>query len=85
MDSVQLVDEKIQLPKEMNDVRKLVVELVKDLMAKKELTAVAAENLPLLYAAFDGMNLLPAEAKDPHAIDLGAILAADLLKVLLGK
>lgn len=82
---VQMVEEKVQLPKEMNDVRVLLVELVKDVKAKKSPMAIASENLPLLIAAGDGMDKLAAEAKSAAAVDLAALLAADITKILLGK
>lgn len=82
---VQHVEQVVKLPKEMQDVRVLVVELVKDIKAKKSPMEIAGENLPLLIAAAEGMDKLGAEAKDAAAIDLGALLAADISKVLLGK
>lgn len=82
---VELVQETVSLPKEINDVRKLVVELVKDLKAKKDISLIAAENFPLLMSAFDGFDKLGEELKSPAAVKAGALLAGDLAEVFLSK
>lgn len=82
---IQKVAVTIQVPKEMNDVKVLVVELIKDIKAKKSPGELVAENIPGLMAAMDGMDKLGAEAQDAAAYDLAGLLAAELAKVLTGK
>jgi hypothetical protein len=82
---VQKVAVTVQVPKEMNDVKNLVVELIRDIKAKKTPGELVAENIPGLMSAMDGMDKLGAEAQDAAAYDLAALLAADIAKILTGK
>ena len=51
----------IQYAKELDDVMSLVVNLVADIKAKKDVSAIASENLPLLVKAIEGINAIPQE------------------------
>lgn len=81
--AIELVKEEIQVPKEMQDVRKFLVGLVEDIKAKKDVSLIAAENLPTLMIAIEGFSQLGEEAKDEHAPMLFGLLAADLAKVFM--
>lgn len=54
----------IEFNKETDDVMVLVIELVKDIKAKKPLAQLGAENLANLMTAIQGVDQIPAEAKD---------------------
>lgn len=75
----------IEYAKEIDDVMYFVIELVKDLKAKKAISEVAAENLANLMSALSGMDGLDEEMKS-KAIALSTIgyrsgeLAAALLE-----
>jgi hypothetical protein len=79
--------EKIELevPKEMNDVRKFIVQLIVDIKAKKPLADLVAGSLPGLIASVDGYDQLDDEAKTKEAFNLYGLLASDMAKALSGK
>jgi hypothetical protein len=79
---MNLVKVEIDVPKEMLDVKTFLVELVADIKAKKNVGAIASENLPNLVAAIDGFSALGEEAKSEQANNLYGLLVADLIKVL---
>lgn len=54
----------IEYAKELDDVMVLVVELVKDIKAKKDVAALAAENLPNLMNAIGGLDQIGDEFKN---------------------
>lgn len=58
-----LVPVTVQVPKELNDVRVALVELIKDVKAKKDVGLIAAENLSLLLQAIAGADQIPDEVK----------------------
>lgn len=80
-----MVDVTISVPKELNDVRILIVELVKDLKAGKDFTAISAENLGNLMTALQGVDVIPDEVKGPGVAHLVGLLAGDLGEVFLAK
>lgn len=82
---MQKIDVTVQVPKEMNDVKNLVVELIKDVKAKKSPGELVGENIPGLMAAMDGMDQLGEEAKDAAAFTLAGLLAAELAQIFTGK
>ncbi len=59
-----IVKKEIDYAKELGDCMVLVVELVKDIKAKKSLSEIAGENLANLIAAIDGIDGASAEMKD---------------------
>ncbi|MBK7490899.1 MAG: hypothetical protein IPI17_02035 [Nitrosomonas sp.] len=82
---MEVVKKEIELPKELSEVATFVVELLKDIMAKKDVATISAENLPLLMAAVNGFDAMKDELKDEKVFDLAALLAADIAKVLKKK
>jgi predicted ArsR family transcriptional regulator len=54
----------IEFSKELDDVLVLVIELVKDIKAKKSVAQIGAENIPNLMAAIGNVDQIPAEAKN---------------------
>jgi hypothetical protein len=58
----------VEYAKELDDALALVVELVKDLKAKKSVTEIAAENLPNLMSAFAGIEQVGAELAANKAV-----------------
>lgn len=79
---MELVKLEIEVPKEMNDVRLFLVQLVNDIVAKKGVTEIIASSLPSLITAVDGFQKLSEEAKAKEAYNLYGLLAADLAKSL---
>jgi len=63
-----LVKKEVEIAKEADDVLALVVELVKDLKAGKDIAAIGAENLPLLLQAVAGLDQVGAELADKQAV-----------------
>ena len=63
----------VEYAKEVDDVLKLVVELVADLRAKKSISDVAAENLPGLMEALNGMDQVDDELKESRKVVLETV------------
>lgn len=81
---METVKKEINVPKELNDVGVFVVELIKDIKAKKGVTLIIGENLTNLMTAVEGFDKLGAEAKSAESFDFYALLAADIGKALKG-
>lgn len=82
---MEFVKKELEVPKELNDVATLLVAMIEDMVAKKDLGAIAAENLPLLMTAIQGYELIQEELKDEKVYNVAAILVADIMKVLKKK
>lgn len=82
---VSYTQQTLDLPKELNDIRLCIVELVADIKAKKDLTVIVAETVPNLIRAVEGFDALDAETKDAAALNVGALLLTDLAKLFLPK
>lgn len=82
---MEFIKKELEVPKELNDVAVLVVALIEDIMLKKDLAVIAAENLPLLMAAIQGFEAMQEEIKDDKAYNVAALLVSDLMKVLKKK
>lgn len=82
---MNVVKKEVELPKELSELSTLVVELLKDIVAKKGVTAISAENLPLLMTAVQGFDLMDEELKDDKVYDLAALMVSDIIKVLKKK
>lgn len=63
---VASVKVEIEVGKESKDVVDLVADLIEDIKAKKDVSAIAAENLPGLMKAIEGFDQLDDEAKSKH-------------------
>ena len=82
---MEVVKKEIEVPKELNEVCVFVVELLKDIVAKKSVTDISAENLPNLMAAVNGFEAMKEELKDDKVFDLAALMVADIVKVFKKK
>lgn len=82
---MQLVKKEVELPKELSEVAIFVVEILKDIMAKKDIAAISAENLPNLMAAVQGFENMAEELKDEKVFDVAALMVSDIIKVLKKK
>lgn len=84
---VQLVDESIKCPKELNDVRKALVGIVEDVKAKKDLVVIAGENLQALSDAIAGLEKVGEEFKDalPESLLCLGLLTSEVAGILLKK
>lgn len=73
--------------KELSDVMDLLVGLVDDIKAKKSISEIGAENLPLLMAAVDGLGSLDDEFLGDRKVALQTIGSklGDLVDVFLPK
>lgn len=85
MDQIEFTEQVVRLPKESQDVRVLLVELIKDIKEKKPIAQIASENLENLMKAVEGFEKIPNEVKDESFYDLSALMASDIAKVLSGK
>lgn len=81
-----LVDVTVKVPKEFNDVRVALVELVKDVKAGKDVGTIAAENLPTLLAAIAGADQIPTEFREELAKSTAAagLLGGEVVGAFLG-
>lgn len=80
-----LVKVEREVPKEMKDVADLLVQLIRDIKAKKGLAEIAAGALPGLMASIEGFDQLDDEAKLGEAYNLYGLLVADIARALAGK
>lgn len=79
-----MIKKEVEVSKDLSEVGDLVVELIADLKAKKELSLVMAENMPLLLKAIEGFDQALVEAKDAKAsAKYVGILAGQLAEVLM--
>jgi len=77
-----LVKVELEVPKEMNDIRLFIAQLLLDIKAKKPVTEIMAGSLGGLMAAIEGWDQLDEEAKLKEAFNLYGLLAADIAKAL---
>ena len=81
---MELVKKEVELPKESVEAMELVLSLVKGIKAKKDVTALVAENLQPLMLAIQGAEQIPAELKDNKmAIKLAGFYVGELASELL--
>lgn len=59
-----LVQVSVSVPKELSEVANLIVELVKDVKAGKDISKIGEENLSNLLKAIEGVDQIPQEVKD---------------------
>lgn len=83
---VQLVPVTIQAPKELNDVRVALIQVVKDLKAGKSMSAILM-NLSTFMEAIQGVDKIPTEAKEEmsKSVELAGLMGGQLLSVLMDK
>jgi hypothetical protein len=76
----------VQIAKEVDEVFVFLIELVRDLKAKKSITDIAAENLPALMQAMSGLDQIDDEvSKDKFVVGQTAgYRLGELTAVLLG-
>lgn len=82
---MELVEKTLKVPKELLDIEVALVELVKDIVAKKSLALVAGENLPLLMTAIEGYEKIGEEFKSEFGPNVIALLAAEMYAALQKK
>jgi hypothetical protein len=81
---MDLVKKEVSVPKELNEVGVFIVELLKDIKAKKGVTLIIGENLTNLMTAVEGFDKLGDEVKSVESYDFYALLASDIAKALKG-
>jgi hypothetical protein len=64
----------VEVSKETHEVGTLVSDLLKAIKAKKPIVQIAAEELPALAKAIDGIEQLPAEMKEDKAAFMKAVM-----------
>ncbi len=76
----------VEIAKEVDDVAKLLVDLVKDIKDGKDVAAITSENLPGLIAAIDGVNQVSAEIASNRKAVLSTVgaRAGELADAFLG-
>jgi len=75
-----------EVAKEVDDVAKLLVDLVVDLKAGKDVASITSENLPGLITAIDGANKMSDEIANNRKVVLSTIgaRAGELADAILG-
>jgi len=84
MDKVKI---ELEVPKEINEVRVAVVELLKDLIAGKDAGQILAENLKTLSDAVTDVDKLPVEVKEDlvGSLQVAGLFGAGVVAALLKK
>lgn len=74
----------LQVPKELNDVRVALVQLVKDVRAGHSVAQILA-NLGIFLEAVNGIAQIPEEIKTElqGSLEVGALFASDVIGALL--
>ncbi len=74
----------VQVPKELNDVRLAIVQLIKDVKAGKNASQILA-NLGLFLEAVNGIANIPMEVQTElqGSLELAGLFAADVVGALL--
>jgi hypothetical protein len=74
----------LQVPKELNDVRVALVQLVKDVRAGHSVAQILA-NLGVFLEAVNGISEIPDEVKNElqGSLEVGALFASDVIGALL--
>lgn len=80
-------DVQVKVAKEVDDVGALLVTIVADIRAKKPISEIAADALPKLIAAIDGVEQIPAELVASRKVVLSTIGArlGELTDAILGQ
>ena len=79
---MEKVNHTLEVGKDFKEVVDFLRGLLDDIRAKKEVAAIAAENLPLLMAAVDGYDNLDDAVKGENLDDSAAYLVQQLLQAL---
>lgn len=82
MSEVQLVKVEVEVPKEANEIRVALRELLIDIRKKKPAQNVVMENLQHLYQAVEGADKLDDEARSKQIDYVAGLMAADIASVL---
>jgi phosphoglycerate dehydrogenase-like enzyme len=68
-----IAKKEVEYAKEIDDVMVMIIELVKDLKAKKGVAELAAENLPNLMNAMSGLDQLDEELAASKSVAMSTI------------
>jgi len=89
---MSLVSETVQVPKELNDVRKALVQVVKSakeaskdgFQPGKDIPAIVMDSYKALAEALEGMTAIPLEVKENvgESVYCAGLLGGDLVKEL---
>lgn len=84
---VELIEESVKCPKEVNDIRRAIVEVVRDIKDGKDLLVVAGENLQLLSEAIAGLENIDDELTQaaPESITCLSLMAGEILSIVTKK
>jgi len=83
--TVQLVEKKVMVTKELSEVGTLLVAVLKDIKAGKPISETIGLELSKLMTAIDGMNLIGEEASNSAIYMTGATIGAEIVEALLVK
>ena len=79
---METVNVTIEVPKESKEVIDLVLNLVEDIRAKKDISVIVAENIPSLSSAIEGFDKLGEEVKSDKVGELAAYTVDRITDVL---
>lgn len=84
---VEMLEVKMSVPKELNDLRVALVELVRDIKAGKDLATLSAENLGNVMSAVGGIEKVPDAVREElgKSMALGGLFAGELLSVFVAE
>lgn len=77
------VEVKINVPKESKEVLDTAIDFIEDVIAKKDVSTIAAENLPNLLKAFDGYEKIGGELSSEQRSDLAGYVVKRVLDLLV--
>lgn len=85
--SFELVEQKIMLPRELNEVRTAIVKVVSTMVSGQNALAAILGSMGELQAAVGNFQQIPVELKEdlPGAVAVAGLLGADILAALQKK
>lgn len=81
--SIVTINVEMQVPKEAKEIVDAVFGLVEDVLAKKDIGTITAENLPALMTAIDGYDQVMPSVKSEYRDELVGYLVQQAMAVLL--
>jgi hypothetical protein len=82
--TVQLVQETVDLPKESKEIKDCIVEVITKIKAGAKPAELVVAEFGKLQQAIEGYTALPAELKDKHEYVLAGLMAGQILAALKG-
>ena len=82
---MELVEVQVKVPKETKEIADAIVNLVKVIKEKKDLTVMITEEIPFLIKAIEGYDKVKEEAKEPEIAMALGLMVGEIGQILMKK